>query len=241
MMTKQCRKTLLTLAALCTAITFISCSELDSSNPDAAHTLKTLKNMLRNTAGGAVKDDPLEIAFDGAASAEEIYELLKDVGKYVCLDLSESSVYSIDSAGSSAQPAGTNMIISLDLPESMTSIEDSAFDGSFGWSNLQEITIPKNVGSIGENAFCGCSNLLGIKIPKNVAAIGSGAFSGCTRLSYIIFRGSNAVIANDTVFPDGESLRKAAAQTEAAGGTSPYKAAKGTYTKNNSRNTWQKN
>lgn len=51
-----------------------------------------------------------------------------------------------------------------------------AFDGC---TRLTSITIPNSVTSIGESAFSGCINLTSVTIPNSVTTIGAYAFSAC--------------------------------------------------------------
>ena len=51
-----------------------------------------------------------------------------------------------------------------------------------GCSKLTEITILRNIRSIGEKAFFGCVSLHHIKIPSTIIAIGKKAFEGCISL-----------------------------------------------------------
>lgn len=46
-------------------------------------------------------------------------------------------------------------------------------------------TIPDNVTTIGDRAFCNCESLTSVTIPNSVKTIGEGAFSGCIRLTSI--------------------------------------------------------
>jgi len=68
------------------------------------------------------------------------------------------------------------------IPEGVTSIGNSAFEGCRG---LTSITIPEGVTSIGESAFYNCSNLTSITIPESVTSIGNYAFEGCSNLTSI--------------------------------------------------------
>ena len=68
------------------------------------------------------------------------------------------------------------------IPEGVTSIGGSAFQGSSG---LTSITIPNSVTSIGDGAFQGCSGLTSITIPNSVTSIGYMAFYGCSGLTSI--------------------------------------------------------
>ena len=51
--------------------------------------------------------------------------------------------------------------------------------------NVESITIPYGVTSIGEWAFCNCSSLESITLPDSVTSIGKSAFSGCSSLQSI--------------------------------------------------------
>ena len=68
------------------------------------------------------------------------------------------------------------------IPNSVTSIERSAFRGCTG---LTSVTIPNSVTSIGVTAFYGCTSLTSVNIPNSVKSIGSAAFYGCTSLTSI--------------------------------------------------------
>ena len=65
------------------------------------------------------------------------------------------------------------------IPDSVTSIGNSAFSGCSG---LTSVTIPDSVTSIGNYAFSGCSGLTSVTIPNSVTNIGYSAFSGCSGL-----------------------------------------------------------
>ena len=68
------------------------------------------------------------------------------------------------------------------IPNSITSIGNSAFSGCF---NLTSITIPNSVTSIGEGAFYYCDKLTSISIPNSVTSIGNNAFADCDALTSI--------------------------------------------------------
>ena len=54
--------------------------------------------------------------------------------------------------------------------------------------SLISIDIPDSVTSIGDSAFSGCSSLTSIEIPNSVTSIGYRAFNGCTNLKEIHLR-----------------------------------------------------
>lgn len=78
-------------------------------------------------------------------------------------------------------PAGKSDT-TYDIPEGVTSIEDSAF---YLCSSLNNITLPESMTSIGPLAFTGCSGLTSITIPSHVSYIGVGGFDGCSSLTSI--------------------------------------------------------
>ena len=71
-------------------------------------------------------------------------------------------------------------LLSIKIPNSVTSIGNIAFSGCSG---LTSLTIPNSVTSIGEEAFRGCSGLTSLTIPNSVTSIGNSAFSGCSGLT----------------------------------------------------------
>lgn len=68
------------------------------------------------------------------------------------------------------------------IPNTVTSIEEYAFDGC---SDLSSITIPNSVTSIGNCAFEDCSSLTSIIIPNSVTSIGYYAFYNCSGLTSV--------------------------------------------------------
>ena len=119
--------------------------------------------------------------------------------------------------------SGMNQLNTLSIPNSVTSIGNSAFDGC---TNLTSVTINSNsivsqtytsrsnlrnifgnqvteyiIGndgtSIGQYAFYGCTGLTSVTIPNSVTSIGGSAFSGCTGLTSITIPNSVTSIASD--------------------------------------------
>lgn len=99
-----------------------------------------------------------------------------------CYSLSNITIpNSITSIGDSAFRGYSNLT-SINIPEGVTSIRDSAFRGC---SNLTSINIPEGVTSIGGSTFYGCNSLASIDIPNSVTSIGNYAFYGCNSLASI--------------------------------------------------------
>ena len=85
----------------------------------------------------------------------------------------------------------------ITIPSSVTSIGSRAF---YGCTSLTSITIPDSVTSIGNYAFYGCSRLTSITIPEGVTSIGNSAFYKCTGLKSIIIPESVTFIGQDAFY-----------------------------------------
>ncbi|MBR5778006.1 MAG: leucine-rich repeat domain-containing protein [Bacteroidales bacterium] len=96
---------------------------------------------------------------------------------------------------------------SVTIPNSVTSIGRSAFEGCTG---LTTVTIPNSVTSIGMCAFEGCTGLTTVTIPNSVTSIGRSAFG---LVKHIIYNGTdtgspwgalsvNGYIEGDFVYAD---------------------------------------
>ncbi len=83
----------------------------------------------------------------------------------------------------------------LEIPNNVTSINNSAF---FGCSGLTSITIPNSVTSIGERAFENCSGLTSVTIGNSVTSVGEYAFYGCSSLTSITIPNSVTSIKQST-------------------------------------------
>ncbi|MEE0084886.1 MAG: leucine-rich repeat domain-containing protein, partial [Paludibacteraceae bacterium] len=93
---------------------------------------------------------------------------------------------------------------SIKIPESVTSIGNSAFSGC---SSLKSIKIPEGVTSIGNEAFFGCSSLTDIKIPEGVTSIGEEALKGCKNLDVVIDNKEQNVEIGYDAFDDCKSVK----------------------------------
>ena len=78
---------------------------------------------------------------------------------------------------------GCGSLLSVTIPESVTSIGISAFSSC---PSLTTVIIPASVTHIGDWAFPGCYNLTSVNIPKGVTSIGYGAFWSCRSLTSVI-------------------------------------------------------
>ena len=101
---------------------------------------------------------------------------------------------SVTSIGTSAF-SGCTGLTSIVIPNSVTSIGGGAFDGCTG---LTSVEIPGSVTSIGGSAFYDCDGLTSVTIPNSVTSIGSSAFYNCTGLTSIVIPNSITKISDST-------------------------------------------
>ena len=102
----------------------------------------------------------------------------------------EDSLYytsSVKDTLTGAHPA----IVSASIPNSVTSIRDSAF---YDCSSLTSVNIPNSVTSIENSAFGGCSSLTSVTIPNSVTSIENSAFRGCSSLTSVTIPNSVTLI-----------------------------------------------
>ena len=85
----------------------------------------------------------------------------------------------------------------ITIPSSVTSIGSRAF---YGCTSLTSITIPSSVTSIGSSAFYKCTKLTSVTIPEGVTSIGNSAFYKCTGLKSIIIPESVTFIGQDAFY-----------------------------------------
>ena len=127
-------------------------------------------------------------AFSGCSSLTAI-DVAVDNKNYTSVN---GVLFNKDKAELICYPAGKTDK-SYNIPNSVTSIDDSAFGGC---TNLTSITIPDSVTEIGWDAFNGCTSLTSITIPNSVTSIGSSAFYWCTSLTSITIPDSVTSIGN---------------------------------------------
>jgi hypothetical protein len=137
--------------------------------------------------GANTKDTPYFIALK--IDSEDDFEALKTTlydtaDKYVCLDLSGSTITSIpkDAFYDLSTWKGCVALTEITIPDTVTSIRDHAF---FRCDSLTDINIPDNVKNIGKSAFACCTNLASVTIGNGVKDILHNAFFGCTSLTTI--------------------------------------------------------
>ena len=95
-----------------------------------------------------------------------------------CTNISQNAFYECDN------------IVSVDLPDTIETIDDYAF---YYCKLLKNITIPDDVTSLGNYAFYYCSSLENIVIPENVESLGYDLFAYCSSLTSVEFLSDNNI------------------------------------------------
>lgn len=101
-----------------------------------------------------------EITFSGKGSMDDMWDLMIDYER----------------------PWDYEKIKYVVIGEGITHIGSYTFDGA---ENLQNISLPKSLRTIGEAAFSGCSKITAITVPEGVQEIGNSAFSSMSGLKTI--------------------------------------------------------
>jgi hypothetical protein len=128
--------------------------------------------------------------------------------------------YTVTRIGADAFSASGDLLTSINIPNSVTSIGGGAF--SF-CTNLNSVNIPHLVTNIEFSAFQGCSALTSVIIPNSVTSIGNFAFADCSALqsftvnwstplpiTYFVFQGTPLSSATLYVPAGTEALYEAA-------------------------------
>ena len=87
-----------------------------------------------------------------------------------------------------AEDVAEDDIKSMILPEFLTLIEESAFEGIAAGN----VEVTENVVAIEARAFADCKNLRGIYIPATVLQIDDHAFDGCENVTVVGEKGTEA-------------------------------------------------
>lgn len=80
-----------------------------------------------------------------------------------------------------------SLITEVLIPDSITTIEERAFEGC---EKIKSITFGKNVRLIGSWAFYRCEDLISLALPQGLIDVGSYAFAGCAALEEVSLPGS---------------------------------------------------
>ena len=97
-----------------------------------------------------------------------------------------------------------NLLTSVTVPETVDSIDEGAFMGSWRLSEVK--ILGSSLQSIGKSAFKDCQSLSSINVPNSVKEIGDSAFLRCRSLSYVNIPPTLSFLGS--AFRDCRNLRK---------------------------------
>jgi hypothetical protein len=126
-------------------------------------------------------------------AAAGTYDITLNVTSGVLGFGANSSGYCVMGATSNAGRVYCNMLQSVSIGSSVTSIGNSAFYNCY---SLASITIPSGVTSIDNSAFYNCYSLASITIPSGVTSIGANVFQYCYSLASITIPSGVTSISN---------------------------------------------
>ncbi len=87
-----------------------------------------------------------------------------------------SSIKTIKKQAFGCAQSTTNRVVSVELPDSITTLGDGAFEYN---NNLQSVHVPQKLTKISNNTFSHCAKLRNADMPNTVTEIGDKAFYGC--------------------------------------------------------------
>jgi hypothetical protein len=197
------------------AFTFVAGDFTEQKEPVSinADNLSNLATLIAGESGGASPDDPIIVSLaisngsllsgtngGGTDPLDVLFNAIPG-GVYVAYDLSGcTSIPDIDWNTMNAR-ANKDKLVSIILPDTLTTIGESAFDSCSG---LTSVTIGNNVTSIGESAFAG-SGLTSVIIPDSVTSIDDMAFGACSALETVTI-GNSVTSIGDMAFYNCNAL-----------------------------------
>ena len=135
----------------------------------------------------SIRVDENNTVYDSRDNCNAVIE--KDTNKLVFGCKNTTIPNSVTSIGNSAFDGCTGLT-SVTIPDSVTEIGVSTFRECIG---LTSVTIPNSVTKIGRMAFYECVGLTNITIPNSVTDIDNEAFCKCTELANIVVDENNTV------------------------------------------------
>ena len=177
---------------------------VNDSHPTMLYTCLSQEGITVNgaTMFDKIELDGVELSISDLDTAQGQYQLsegehivrytLKDP-TFIGLEIIDMSTQQVNIGATFVQCAA---ISEVNIPNTVTSIGESAFGACTGLTN---VTIPNSVTTIGQYAFSNCSGLTNITIPNSVTTIGNGAFEECNSLTNITI-GNSVTTIDESAF-----------------------------------------
>lgn len=187
------------LVAVCMMITMLPLSavtafaEDTSSSPDPEEIVGDYKYAYEVNADGNATITEFLGPVD-PAKAPALYDITipTTLGGCPVTGLGEYSFAANSDDGSTYDPLCSN-IQSVTIPQKVTSIGKRAF---YDCKNLTTLVLGEDIKTIGNYAFECCTSLTGVTIPQSVTSIGYSAFEGCTNLNPLTIKGPITSMGN---------------------------------------------
>ena len=192
------------LVAVCMMITMLPLSAVTAFAADTSTVLTAIvdgyKYEYKVNADGATITDFLG-PVDSANNGPYDIDIPEKLDGYTVTGLGKDS-FSIDDLYSPLYEIHHTKIHSVTIPQSVTSIGDSAFAGCH---NLVSLTINDAATSIGRRAFAECPLTTTLELGENITTIGNSAFYDCRGLKNVTIPQSVTSIG-DSAFGECSSL-----------------------------------
>ena len=179
--------------ALSVEYTIVQLGAAGSGNPSDPGTGKPASNEIYYTSSNGKVVTPYNPDVFGAVIISNTYA---DGVGVIVFDKAVTSI------GEDAFRERYTNLISVVIPEGVTSIGSSAFYNCYGLTN---VVIPEGVTSIGSYAFYQCDGLTNIVIPEGVTSIDNAAFRNCGNLISVELPESLTSLEN-SAFQDCKNL-----------------------------------
>ena len=147
-----------------------------------------------------VEIDGTEVSIEGLDATQGQYQFSnggEHTVKYTLIDPTFIGLEIDEETHTPSKVGATFMscpIISVEIPNSVTTIGDFAFNFCGALTN---ITIPSSVTTIGTSAFQNCTSLTSVTIGNGVTTIGKYAFENCDGLTSVTIPNSVTTIGSD--------------------------------------------
>ena len=186
-------------AGLCYTLT----STLTLNTITVESTKGNLATILKNISDDELKRN--ELAVTGKANSDDIYSLarfLKDpkAVNITTIDLSKSTIDIKNYPGEVKNLDGCTKIENIILPNTITIIGSSAFEGCTALTTVTQnvetttrTSMPKGVITIKDNAFKNCTSMTEMFLHDGIILIELEAFFGCSSLKALVFEGDKPI------------------------------------------------